>query len=484
MKKIFLKFLVISVLLGLGACTENFEEINTNPNSPTVVPTSYLMTQGQRSAVTYILDQTDGWNNYGIHYSQQMSQTQYADITRYETPESNFSGWYTGPLADFTEIINLNSDPDLAASHTTSGSNNNQIAVAKIMRSLLFQTITDFWGDVPYSEALKGNEIFQPKYDAQSDIYTGLVADLKDASSQIDGGLGIQGDIFFNGDMDKWKKFANSLLLRVGIRMSNVNPALAQDAISTAMANGVFESNADNAVYAFLEDANNANPMYVHFNIDSRTDYAISNVLVDMMKPINDPRLPIFADPAETPADPADPYIGMPYGVTNAEAGSVTNAEISFPGAAVKQATSPGYVLTYAEVLFIQAEAAQRGWIEGDPEALYEAAITASMEQWGVEAADIEAYIAQPEIAYDGLKSIGYQKYYALYLTGLEAYAEFRRTGYPELSPAPAAVLDAIPRRMPYPQVERDLNGENLAAAVARMGGDEHATRVWWDGGN
>ncbi|UZR96992.1 SusD/RagB family nutrient-binding outer membrane lipoprotein [Chondrinema litorale] len=477
------KYLILSVLIALGACTDNFEEANTNPNNPTDVPTSYLMTQGQRAATTYILS-VDYWNEYGVHYTQQLSQTQYTSITRYDTPESNFSGWYSGPLSDFQKIIELNSDAEVAESYANSGSANNQIAVARIMKVLLFQHITDFWGDIPYSQALTGSDNFQPGYDAQSDIYADFVTELKEASAQIDGGLGVQGDIYFDGDMDAWKKFANSLLMRVGIRMTNVNPSLAQDAITSALANGVFESNDDNASYTYLSDANNSNPLYYHFNVDSRTDYAISDILVGMLKDIDDPRLPIYADPAEAPTDPADVYIGMPYGISDADAGSITNASISFPGSSIRQATYPGYMMTYSEVCFIKAEAAERSWIEGDAATFYEEGITASMEQWGVASDDITAYLAQPEVAYDGFESIGYQKYYALYLTGLEAYAEFRRTGYPELSPAPAAILDAIPRRLPYPQIEKDLNAENLDAAVSRMGGDLHSTRVWWDGGN
>ncbi|MBX2842655.1 MAG: SusD/RagB family nutrient-binding outer membrane lipoprotein, partial [Flammeovirgaceae bacterium] len=203
------------------------------------------------------------------------------------------------------------------------------------------------------------------------------------------------------------------------------------------------------------------------------------------LKDVNDPRLPMFADPAPAPKDPNDVYVGMPYGVVEAVAGSITNDEISFPGAMVRESTSPGIMMTYSEVLFIQAEAAARGMIGGDAEALYEQAITASMEQWGVEAADIAAYLGEAGVAYDGLKSIGYQKYYALYMTGLEAYSEFRRTGYPELSPAPDAIEGReIPRRMGFPQAEKDLNAENVAAAISRMGGDELSTKVWWDGGN
>ncbi|CAN0501825.1 unnamed protein product, partial [Scytosiphon promiscuus] len=215
MKNILLnyKILILSLVIGMGACTDNFEEVNTNPNQPTVVPTSYLMTQAQRANVSWILEE-GSIHEYGIHYSQMWSQTQYTSfITRYDNTELNFSTWYSGPLADIQEIINIMSDPDQAAAFEASGSTNNQLAVARIMRAWAFQNITDFWGDVPYSEALAGRENFQPKYDAQSAIYADLVKELKEAAAQIDGGLGMQGDIIFGGDMDAWKMFANSLLL-------------------------------------------------------------------------------------------------------------------------------------------------------------------------------------------------------------------------------------------------------------------------------
>lgn len=513
-------YLLSFALLVAGACTDDFEEINTNPNSPTQVPPAYLLTHAQRGL-------KDLFNTTGLLYSQMWSETQYTTTSRYQVETLDFSDYYKGTerndgetedggLYDLVEIIRLNTDEetkDLAAG--ASGSNNNQIAVARILKAWTFHRLTDIWGDVPYSEALQGRVNFSPGYDSQADIYADLITELDEASAQIEAGAtGVVGDGIYSGDMAKWKLFAQSLKLRIGIRMSEVNPAAAQAAITSALSQGVFTSNADNAMFHNLSDAANDNQYYDHFL--ERTDYAISNVMDDFMKAINDPRLHIYASPTggslETFAanGSADlEVVGMPYGVTQAIAGSITNNSISFPGAAVRSATSPSLIMTYPEVLFIQAEAAAKNWIDGDAAALYNQAITASMEFWndqsastnytaiygvsGIEAsfdvditpAEITAYLQQPEIAFNeatALQQIAEQKWIALYMQGLEAWSEWRRTGYPALTPAPDAIEDReIPLRRAYDQIEYDLNRANYEAAIARQGANAMSTPVWWD---
>jgi len=468
MKSVF-ALLFISLFVG---CTKDFEETNTDPNNVTTVPTSYLMTYAQRSILS------NRFNTTGLIYAQLFSETQYTNTSRYETDEASFNGYYTGPLANLQQIITLNTDEATKADAAASGANVNQIAAARILKVYTFQLITDMWGEIPYSEALLGLENFTPVYDTQDAIYADFVTELTEAAAQIDvNAAGLEGDIIFGGDMAAWKKFANSLKARVGIRMTEVDEAAAKSAVTSALA-GAFESNADNALYAYLPDAANWNPYYDHFL--TRTDYAISEPLVTYMEGLNDPRLPVYADPND-----AGDIVGMPFGLTNEDAGSITNAEISFPGIAVRSAESPGILLTYSEILFIKAEAAARGWISDDAATLYEEAITASMEFWGVAAADIATYLAQPEAAYDATnykKSIGDQKWVSLYMDGQEAWSEWRRLDYPELVAAPAAVEGKdIPRRRAYTQNEYDLNKVNVEAAVARQGKDVMSTRVWWD---
>ena len=464
MKKIILN--TLSILMAAAvmvSCTENFKEINEDPNNPTKVPTAYLMTNAQRA----IMGQTFYFTT--SLYVQHWSETQYTNTSRYETAEASFNGYYTGPLADLQQIINLNTDEETKGEAAASGSNVNQIAVSNILKVLTFQYITDMWGEIPYSEALSGVDNFTPKYDTQDAIYADFLVKLTDAANSIDESGTIDGDIIYGGDMTKWKKFANALKARVALRIGDYATA------SAALANG-FENADDNALFRYLSDADNDNPMWAHFL--TRTDYAVSNTMVDFMNQRNDPRLAIYADP-----NAAGVIRGMPYGVTAAEAGSIVNDSISFPGAAARSATTPGVIMTYAEQLFIQAELEQRAGT--DATATYNAAITASMEYWGVDAADIPAYLAHADVAYDPAKFeqlIGEQKWAALYTNGHEAWAEWRRLDWPALTPAPAAVEGrAIPRRRAYTQREYDLNGSNIDEAIARQGADLMDTRMWWD---
>lgn len=478
---------VLIALLTLG-CTGDFEEMNTNPNSPVTVPTAYLFTNGIRGAVGqqfYFTTQL---------YAQQLSETQYTNTSRYETEDASFDGFYSGPLADFQNIINLNTDDATKGSVLASGSNDNQIAAARIMKAYLFQIMTDLWGDIPYSEALKGNSNFTPAYDTQEDIYTDLVKELTEASAQIKTTEpGIVGDPIYDGDMGKWKKFANALLMRVGIRMSEANATLAASAISTAISNGTFTSNADNALYAFLEENNNSNSIFYHYNVDRRTDYAISLPLVTYMEGNNDPRLFIYGEPTDNSVIAGNPAIvGMPYGESEAVSGSITNASISFPGELWKDyAAEKQILISYSEVKFIMAEAAQRAYagVGGTASSHYNEAITATMQYYGVAAADITAYLAEPGVVYNPVaykRSIGEQKWVSLYAQGHEAWSEWRRLGFPTLLPAPAAVSGrGIPLRRTYAQREFQLNEENYTAAVERQGataGELHMDDpVWWD---
>lgn len=511
MKKISI-YLLSLLVTTFTACTDDFEEINTDPNSPTSIPTSYLLTNAQRG-----LDEV--MNNDGLFYAQMWSQTQYTNGSRYQTPELTFYPYYRGGnnfggLGDLEEIIRLNTDEATKDGVTVSGSNNNQIAVARILKAWTFHRMTDVWGAIPYSQALKGSENFSPAYDDQSSIYQNLILELNEAADQIDGGAGVSGDIIYGGDMDKWKLFAQSLKLRIGVRMSKVAPQEAATVINDAISKGVFSSNDQNALYYYLSDAANDNPYHDHFL--TRTDYAISNVFVDYLKEKNDPRLNIYASPTggsleayKNDASTTLEIVGMPYGVNQSEAGSITNNSISFPGAAVRSATSPGLLMTYPEVLFIRAEAASRGWTNEDAGALYEQAIIASMDFWNQQSAntdydniynvsglrgsldveitsdEMQNYLQQPGIAFEEgnvMQQIAEQKWVALYMQGLEAWSEWRRTGYPELSPAPDAVDGReIPRRRAYTPDEEALNKANYEDAISRQGPNEMETRLWWD---
>ncbi len=475
MKKTILNSLLLGSLLLFSVSCSDFGDINIDPNNSTSVAPSTILTASLRTISSVVGATT------GELYSQHMSQTQYTDGSRYATVNFDFNGWYTGALANLQHIIDLNTDEATKTDALNSGSNANQIAVARIMKAYFYHHMTDRWGPLPYTQALQGRENFNPPYDSQETIYKSLLSELKAAVGQIDGGAGVSGDLLFGGDMDAWKRFANTIRMTIALRMSEVDENLAKSEFVSAVSDGVITSNSENAMYNYLAESANQNPWYARFI--TRTDWAISSTLVDYMKPLGDPRLDAYADPSENHGD----VRGMPYGI--AAAGDIPNAEISFPGdPAVRAQDAPIAVYTASQVMFSMAEAALRGWTSGDAESLYNDAIKASWEQWGVfDQAAYDAFIAQDGVKFDaskGMEQIMTQKWVALYLQGYEAWNEWKRTGIPNLQPAPDALNTSgqIPVRQAYPTSERDLNEEAYNAGVGLLGGEDGLdTKLWWD---
>ncbi|MFD2789320.1 hypothetical protein KCTC52924_02000 [Arenibacter antarcticus] len=489
MKKNSIMALVFTCYITLIGCTTDFEEINTNPNSPEFVETSQLLAAAQSNAKSTLFTR----ERTSMMYAQHWAETDYTDESTYANPESSFYSFYSGCLADLEAIIKLNTDEKTKSSVVVSGSNNNQLAVARILKAWVYMNLTDIWGEVPYSEALQGNLNASPKYDPQSEIYTDLIKELKEASLQIEADdLPVKGDIIYNGDMMKWRKFANSLLLRIGIRLSKVAPETGKKIVVDALAAGIFESNDDNALYTHLEDENNANDHYINFI--RRQDYAVSNTMIAYMEAgslsaVFDPRIEKYANPAENP-DPSNgnvfyigDYGGMPYGLTSEAALDLSNTLSSFPGDAVRSKTTPAILMSYPELLFIQAEAIERGWIAGEAKDKMKEAVAASMGYWEISDEKAQIYIDGLLIDPNSMiETIMTQKWIALYMQGITAWSEWRRTNYPVLSPGPyTQATDQIPRRRSYDSEELTLNGTNVKAAIERQGPDSFETRVWWD---
>lgn len=497
MKNILYKYKIVALtlLISLGACDKNFEEINVNPNQPPKVPTSALLTSAQKELMDFIWDE---WHNgrFGMVYAQYWAQNEYTEESRYQLRDginNNYWVYYYagrdadldgapngGGLADLQEIIRLNTESP--GEYTRYGDTDNQIAVARIMKAWMFQIITDIWGDVPYSEALQGSKNPSPAYTPQSEIYKDLLKELTEASAQIKTAApGFPtGDLIYGGKMDKWKKFANSLKLRVAIRMADREPALAARAINEALAAGVFTSNEDNALLKYLTAVPNNNPL--NQDRQERTDFAASKPLIDLMTKYQDPRIGVYAEEKVNGGG----FVGMPYGVTNAQAGAIKDADVSQPGDAVLAPEAPGIYITYDEVLFIQAEAAQRGFTSGNAASLYNDAIKASMNFWGItNEAAITAYQARvPYDANNWKQSLGEQKWLALYMQGIQGWTEWRRldfTGVLVMPEAGPLVGTGIPVRVTYPTIEQQLNRSNYDAALSRQGPDMLSTRMWWD---
>jgi hypothetical protein len=474
MKNIF-KISLMALLMLAGVSCSDFGDINNDPNNTTSVAPEVLLTNAMRTVSSVVGRTTE------VLYVQHMSETQYTDASRYLDVNFDFNGWYTGALADLNHIIDLNTDEATKVDAMQSGSNANQIAVARILKAYFFNVLTDRWGPLPYTNALQGRENLRPAYDSQETIYMDVINELKEAVAQMDGGAGVDGDFILGGDMDMWAVFANSVRAKMALRLSEVDEATGRAEFADAVADGVISSNDMDIMYPYLAETNNQNPWFGRFI--TRTDYAISSTMVDYMKPLGDPRLDVYADPAPNYGD----VRGMPYGIE--AAGDIPNDEVSFPGfPAVRGQDAPLAIITYAEMLFAQAEAVERDWIDGDAQSLYEDGIRASWRQWGVYDEDaFNTFIAQPDVAYNAdnaMELIHNQKWVALYLNGLEAWAEWRRTGYPELEPAPDPLSDLpeIPVRQAYPTSERDLNSDNYNAGVSLLGGEDNLhTPLWWD---
>jgi hypothetical protein len=355
------------------------------------------------------------------------------------------------------------------------------------MKSYVFSVMTDAMGDLPYSEALQGDAALAPKYDTQQEIYAGSFADLAQANSEIQpAGIGFSsGDIMYGGDMTKWQKFANSLRLRLAVHLSNVDAATAAAQAQAAVAAGVFASNADNATLQFLATSPNRNPIYN--DARGRDDYGMSKTYVDSLTHWSDPRLPVFAQLNKDTIVANRTYRGLPNGLNDGEGDPLFL--ISRIGAYWRETPNAKMdLLTYSEVLFLEAEAAQRGWIAGDAATLYANAIRASMQQYGIGDAAITAYLADPRVVYNpatGLTQIAYQKWVSQFMQGMESWTEVRRTGVPALVPGCRAKFRAIPERLPYDDNELVLNKESVEAAVAAQGfsaSNDLTKPLWYTG--
>lgn len=503
-----------SLVLGLGACnTDKLVNINQDPNNPTSAPPQAVFTYATRVAMQRWFGSNPTNMRGPVLTAQHLAQVQYPDEDTYSrldatVTDNSFIFTYANELKNFQAVIDA-AKPD------------NQEMLwgpAQVMRSLLFGYVTDVWGDVPYSEALRGDAddaVIQPAYDDQQVIYTGLFADLAEAVTAMGAGpnpasvLPAVGsaDPIYGGNRLRWQRFGNSLRARHAMRLANVSASTAQTQLAAAIAapGGLMASNADNAQMNWPGGGIYDNPWSV--NNQTRDDHRLSDKLLGEMVPYGDPRVAVYAQPTlcylnpSATGCPATPpqYAGMPNGLTATEAATYSLIS-SRPGrvfystnrfcsgcTSLPGATFPSFVLTYAEVSFILAEAAERGWIAGSAAAYYEQGIRASMEQWGVtDATAINTFLAQPGIAYtpgvNGLIQIARQKWIALYTDGVEAWAEWRRTCVPAtVKPGPAAVINTVPRRYQYSLRELLVNSANVEAAISSQGPDSFTTRVWWD---
>ena len=269
MKKSTISKLIAGAGIMVFAACKVGGDINVNPNQSPNAQTGYLLT----SAVQYLggvngAGATTNINSFaGELYSQYMAETFYTNESQFSLKQYDYSGYYTGPLQDLKTMIRFNTDPAKKnlLSTTKFGSNNNQIAAARILTAFIYLTITDRWGDIPYTQALNGVSNFTPAFDAQKDIYAALMKELDEAQRQFDGGAPLASDMLFQGDNSKWKHWANSLHAIMALRLSKADPATGKAEYAKAVAGGLMVSNTDNATYTYLPAQTNENPYFTNY---------------------------------------------------------------------------------------------------------------------------------------------------------------------------------------------------------------------------
>lgn len=529
MIKIFKRFVLI-ICSGclITACDKDFEEINTNPYAVTNIDPALLLAGAQRTHLgtwnaehiivqQFVVPYNTG-ANAGFSFNVDI------DLNQNAKWDQSYSGTSNG---NAPPVKNLIQALDILGDNTP---RTNLRSMIRIWKAQVFMGLVDNYGDVPYFEAGKAvsDVIFYPKYDDDAAIYDDLYKELKESIAALNpAGEFISADLFYgiNGppstktavaadQVAKWKKLGNSLLLRLGMRYTRLNPAKAQSIVGEAFAGGVMTSNADNAFVkndgtAFSQPDNAALRNFSQFN------YA-AEPFVNQLKSTNDPRgkfmFAQYADPGAiannlTPDMVLANQFGVPIGVTSDQilaAGSpyrgARGSGLNYSQYNVNIIAAPGvpeFWVTYAQTALLLADAAKRGWVpggDGQAKIYYESAIAADMAAYAlysnttpITAGEVAAYIAQPAVAYtpaDALKLINTQYWIVNIRNGTEAFANFRRSGFPALIPNPVpGVLGSVgfARRLTYPDLEASSNTANYNAGAAAIGGDKLTSRVFWD---
>lgn len=510
----------VMVLLLLTSCESGFEDLNTDPTQANSLPPQFQLPTVQLGVAGTRYEQWRGNLIFSSAMVQHMAQTWYSGA-KYGEGSDDWRGafWrvaYNG--SGDSRRAYVKQVEDLIAGNQDEPTAVNFVAAGRVLRAFAYHRLTDVYGDIPYSEAARGflEDNVAPAYDSQSEIYPDLLSELEAAIGQFDSGARSMGDadLMYGGDVTRWQRFANSLMLRMALRLVKVDQGMAQNWGQKAIAGGVMQSNAD---IAFVQHQTGPNVGPNGMNSNGIGDvFAVDNPLlieffVDHLKETDDPRLPIFGAVYTGPAssgssqivstDPADMF-GWPP-----ETDDVTiqdhpqwdddlgyHGVFAQPNRIIRGLDEPTFLLTYAETEFMLAEAAVRGWHGGSAATHYENGVRAAMQHVAfyddggaadISDATIDAYLAaNPFDAANALEQINTQYWIATFLNGYEAWANYRRTGFPAFEPVnyPGNPTGGtVPRRLLYPENEELLNKANYDAAVSRQGPDELTTRMWWD---
>jgi len=494
--KIFTSVFFFSMLFLLSSCTKDFGEINTNPNptEPDNIDPKLQFSYVLNRASNERFDQWRGNLIYCSQWAQQLSGDWEPD--RYNTTNEDWlSAWWN------SSYLRIGKDVEDLIATTEEGSNIQSMAI--IFKVFFFQKLTDMYGDIPYFEANQGAVFAQPTFDKQEDIYSSFITDLTEAIINLDAGKDELGsaDLLYRGDVEKWRKFGNSLLLRIAMRISNVNPDLAQQVGSEAISNGVMTGHEDIAYISFSgsntdgKNANGVGEVFQDFGVSGHL-FRYSDELVNFVINNDDPREDNLMETYRNDGTVDNTvgsgnHLGRPNGIPTG-----TNDFVFAQPRRDVMVTydAPAIYMSFAEVEFLRAEAILLGWTSGDIKEAYESGITAACRQLSlypnaepIDEDDIEDYLEENDIEFDlsrAKEQINTQKWVVLLFDGFEAYANYRRSGFPNLSPGftDGETDGEIPRRLRYPRAERTNNELNYTEAVSRLdGGDVITARMWWD---
>ncbi|AYL96203.1 SusD/RagB family nutrient-binding outer membrane lipoprotein [Mucilaginibacter celer] len=478
MKKIYLYTIASALTLFGAGCNKikDFGDVNNNPGATVTPIPSALLSNVEVGLGGYASTGTEAIS--GGQYAQYFTETQYSGTSLYNLPQNSFAGNYGGNLNNLQIIIRLNP-------------NKNMVNVAKILQQYIFWIMTDSWGDIPYSEALQGSANITPKFDAQQDIYKGMLSTLTTAINSFDSSP-ISGDLIYGGDVASWKRMANSLKLLISVQMSKVASvsALGSTSVKEAIASGVIENYEQNFILKYPGGPYKS-PWWNLYN--GRKDFAESKTLTDYTKSTSDPRQALFGGDSEQPGRLGTSDVGVPYGLARLAVTAFTDANPNWARVLrgdKRLENGSVTLITAAEVWLARSEAASLGWTTEVVATDFTNGIKTSFDQWGLDGDGTGATFAAKLIKENSnsldIKLISTQRWVASYPDGHMAWNIWRKSGFPLLTPAPDHTNSSgqIVRRFVYVPDEYSTNGKNVTAAAARMGGDSQDTKVWWDGGN
>lgn len=497
MKKILLLIAIVSISFS---CSSDITDMNIDPKKSSTTQPEYLVTGAQKALVDQVVTTSQVFRLF----SQQWASTTIPSSSQYvipDVPDARFTVFYRDVLKDLFAAKTMIQNKTTSISATDIATKQNKLAIIDVLEVYSYSMLVDTFGNVPYSQALDIKNFPLPAYDDAKTIYLDLIRRLKEDATILKTNSASpnfgSADIIYGGNAAstaKWAKFANSLVIKLAVNISDVEPALAATTVQAALAAGPLESNADNTKLTYLTTTGNQNPLYATLVTSNRNDFIPAEPFVaamDAIVPGGDPRMTKYFVNATAPA-PVLPagrtFIGGTYGEANVFS---TYSHIT---TTLNNPVFPGTLFDYSELQFLLAEAAEKNLIPGGSvkaKTYYDAGITASMLDWGVASSAITTYLASPKVAYTSAQSgatykekIGMQAWFALYNRGFEAWTSYRRLDFPILKSPVAAVnrgILTVPVRYLYPGAEQTKNKTNYNKASSDIGGDLMNTKIFWD---